>query len=80
MQEPEIFEQPVASKDPEAAVSALDDNHTYHTGLGSGYQQTNHTGEDSSLEDYHDFVYPEGEFLVLFLSSAFAFLAPVRQP
>ena len=59
MQEPEIFEQPVAAKDPEAVAGAVDDNHTYHTGYGSGYQ-TNHTAEDSSLDDYHDFVYPEG--------------------
>lgn len=59
MQEPEIFEQPVANKDPEAVASAVDDNHTYFTGYGSGHQ-TNHAGaEDSSLDDYHDFVYPE---------------------
>ncbi|KAK0645905.1 amino acid permease-domain-containing protein [Cercophora newfieldiana] len=59
MQEPEIFEQPVANKDPEATNGAVvDDGHTYHTGYGSGYQ-TNHTAEDSSLDDYHDFVYPE---------------------
>jgi hypothetical protein len=59
MQEPEIFEQPVATKDTEATAGAVDDNHTYHTGYGSGYQ-TNNTAEDSSLDDYHDFVYPEG--------------------
>ncbi|KAK1756237.1 phosphatidylinositol 4-kinase-like protein [Echria macrotheca] len=56
MQEPEIFEQPVASKDTEAAIGVVaEDNHTGYT---SGYH-TNHGGEDSSLEDYHDFVYPE---------------------
>lgn len=59
MQEPEIFEQPVASKDPEAGGIAAEDNHTYTTGYNSTYH-ANHAGEDSSLEDYRDFVYPEG--------------------
>ena len=58
MQEPEIFEQPVRTKDPEAIVTG--EETTYHTGY-SGFQ-TNATDE-SSLDDYHDFVYPEGEFL-----------------
>lgn len=57
MQEPEIFEQPVAAKDPEAAIPG-DENNTYHTGYSSGFQ-TNGNGDESSLEDYHDFVYPE---------------------
>ncbi|KAK3357722.1 phosphatidylinositol 4-kinase-like protein [Lasiosphaeria hispida] len=53
MQEPEIFEQPVGTKDPEAAPVIGDDNLTYNTyGLA-------HTTEESSLDDYHDFVYPE---------------------
>lgn len=56
MQEPEIFEQPVRTKDPEAIVTG--EETTYHTGY-SGFQ-TNATDE-SSLDDYHDFVYPEGE-------------------
>ncbi|KAK0738572.1 amino acid permease-domain-containing protein [Schizothecium vesticola] len=55
MQEPEIFEQPVASKDVEA-VPVGDDHHTYQTAYT---YQTNNTAEDSSLDDYHDFVYPE---------------------
>ncbi|KAK5663901.1 hypothetical protein OQA88_112 [Cercophora sp. LCS_1] len=55
MQEPEIFEQPVAKQDVEAQ-SPGEDNHTYTT--VSGYH-TNNTAEDSSLDDYHDFVYPE---------------------
>lgn len=58
MQEPEIFEQPVRTKDPEAIVTG-EETGTYHTGY-SGFQ-TNATDE-SSLDDYHDFVYPEGEF------------------
>jgi hypothetical protein len=60
MQEPEIFEQPVANKDPEATAGTVDDGNTYHTGYNS-YQTngTNGTAEDSSLDDYHDFVYPE---------------------
>ncbi|KAK3332513.1 hypothetical protein B0T19DRAFT_105216 [Cercophora scortea] len=52
MQEPEIFEQPVRNKDAEAAAGG-DEDRTYHT----GYSQTN--VDDNSLEDYHDFVYPE---------------------
>lgn len=60
MQEPEIFEQPVASKDVEA-LPVGDDHHTYQTAYT---YQTNNTAEDSSLDDYHDFVYPEGEFVV----------------
>lgn len=65
MQEPEIFEQPVRTKDPEAIVTG--EETTYHTGFSSAFQ-TNAT-DDSSLTDYHDFVYPEGEFLTLFSCS-----------
>ncbi|KAK4212393.1 phosphatidylinositol 4-kinase-like protein [Rhypophila decipiens] len=54
MQEPEIFEQPVRTKDPEAIVTG--EETTYHTGY-TGFQ-TNAT-DDSSLTDYHDFVFPE---------------------
>ncbi|KAK3368223.1 amino acid permease-domain-containing protein [Podospora didyma] len=57
MQEPEIFEQPVGTKDLEAHIPG-DENHTYHTGYSTGFQ-TNGTADESSLEDYHDFVYPE---------------------
>ncbi|KAK3322578.1 amino acid permease-domain-containing protein [Apodospora peruviana] len=51
MQEPEIFEQPVRTKDPEALVAG--EENTYHTGY------TNATDESTSLHEYHDFVYPE---------------------
>lgn len=57
MQEPEIFEQPVASKDTEAHVVA-DENGTYRTVVSNGLGPT--PGDDGSLEDYHDFFYPEG--------------------
>ncbi|GAB1320104.1 hypothetical protein MFIFM68171_10314 [Madurella fahalii] len=56
MQEPEIFEQPVASKDTEAHGVA-DENGTYHTVVSNGLGPT--PGDDNSLEDYHDFYYPE---------------------
>lgn len=65
MQEPEIFEQPVAKQDVEAQ-SPGEDNHTYTT--VSGYH-TN-TAEDSSLDDYHDFVYPEGGLPTFYCSSS----------
>jgi len=59
MQEPEIFEQPVANKDVEAGVGSpgIEDNRTYTTGYNSTYN--GNTAEDSSLDDYHDFIYPE---------------------
>jgi len=56
MQEPEIFEQPVRNRDPEAAPVVGDDN-TYHTGY-TGFQTV--ATDESSLDDYHDFVIPEG--------------------
>lgn len=76
MQEPEIFEQPVANRDPEAQTPA-DEHGTYNgaygvysNGLGPG------AAADDASDDYHDFVYPEGWscfcffcFFVLFLSS-----------
>lgn len=71
MQEPEIFEQPVRTKDPEAIVTG-EETTGYHTGY-SGFQ-TNATDE-SSLTDYHDFVYPEGELETLFFFLfAFSFM------
>lgn len=57
MQEPEIFEQPVASKDPEAHGGA-DENGTYHTVVSSGLGPT--LADDDASDDYRDFVYPEG--------------------
>lgn len=58
MQEPEIFEQPVANRDPEAHAGA-DENGTY-----GGTVYSNGPGatpiEDDESDDYHDFVYPEG--------------------
>jgi hypothetical protein len=68
MQEPEIFEQPVANtRDPEAHAAG-DDNGTY----GGGTLYSNGVGatavDDDTSEDYHDFVYPEGwSFLPCFL-------------
>jgi hypothetical protein len=65
MQEPEIFEQPVGSKDPEQVP--------YNT----GFHRLNVAADDSSTDGYHDFVYPEGEFSSkshTFLVSHFAFL------
>ena len=60
MQGPEIFEQPVADRDPEAHTPA-DENGTfvYGTGVGTGLA-------DNESEDYHDFVYPEGSSCFLF--------------
>jgi hypothetical protein len=58
MQEPEIFEQPVADKDPEA-LGVIDETGTYHTVLGSGSGVGQITVDDAH-DDYHDFVYPEG--------------------
>ncbi len=79
MQEPEIFEQPVGSKDPDTVQPTSDDNHTYHTGLNSGFQSN--SAEDASLDDYHDFVYPEGWcFSVAFLLLLFLALSFSAQP
>lgn len=68
MQEPEIFEQPVgsANKDPETAVH---EEPTYVTaqsyyGTANGPGPTagglHHVVTESSSEDFHLFVYPEG--------------------
>lgn len=58
MQEPEIFEQPVANRDPEAH-HAGDENGTYGGAFhGNGVATT--PVDDDASEDYHDFVYPEG--------------------
>jgi phosphatidylinositol 4-kinase len=62
MQEPEIFEQPVANRDPEAhtpadehgTYSGVYGNGVYSNGLGPG------AAADDASDDYHDFVYPEG--------------------
>ncbi len=54
MQEPEIYEQPVGAKDPEAPVTS--DERTYHTGY-SGFQTTE--TDDSGTVEYRDFVFPE---------------------
>ncbi|KAL2168826.1 hypothetical protein VTG60DRAFT_6796 [Thermothelomyces hinnuleus] len=57
MQEPEIFEQPVVSKDPEAHPVG-DDHGTYGGTIYShGVGTTNAVDDDAS--DYRDFVYPE---------------------
>lgn len=64
MQEPEIFEQPVAShRDPEWHAAG-DDNGTYGGGGGTIYSngpRTTFDVDDGSSDDYRDFVYPEGE-------------------
>ncbi|KAK4039914.1 amino acid permease-domain-containing protein [Parachaetomium inaequale] len=61
MQEPEIFEQPVANKDPETPAVG-DDNGTYGGAYGgtvySNGVGTAAAGDDES-DDYRDFVYPE---------------------
>lgn len=59
MQEPEIFEQPVASRDPEAHVG-VDEHGTLKTGTvySNGVRPT--AGDEDESEGYHDFVYPEG--------------------
>ncbi len=67
MQEPEIFEQPVANRDVEAHDGAAYGNGTiYSTGLGPA------TPEDDASDDYHDFVYPEG-WLIRFFYPALLF-------
>jgi hypothetical protein len=68
MQEPEIFEQPVASRDLEAHDGGAygTTGTIYSTGLGPA------SPEDDVSDDYHDFVYPEGgliPFCFLLLSS-----------
>lgn len=69
MQEPEIFEQPVANRDPES--HAPGDEHgtfsgstVYSNGVGAP------PVDDDASEDYHDFVYPEGWSCSLILSLA----------
>jgi amino acid transporter len=61
MQEPEIFEQPVASKDPEAHGAG--DEHGTYTGTYGGTIYSNGVspvgGRDDESDDYHDFVFPE---------------------
>lgn len=66
MQEPEIFERPVVSKDPEAHAIG-DDNGTYGGTVGTVYSTGLRptVGEDVDSEDYRDFVYPEGWFCLL---------------
>jgi phosphatidylinositol 4-kinase len=54
MQEPEIFEQPVADRDPEVQVT---DEHV-GTVYSNGLRET--PVEDDESDGYHDFVYPEG--------------------
>jgi phosphatidylinositol 4-kinase len=64
MQEPEIFEQPVAHRDPEAHGVA-DENGTYGGTTYRGTVYSNGLGPtpvDDDESDYHDFVYPEGRF------------------
>ncbi|KAK4169529.1 phosphatidylinositol 4-kinase-like protein [Cladorrhinum sp. PSN259] len=62
MQEPEIFEQPVANKDPDTTIIG-DENGTYRSttvysnGIAGGASPRG--PDNSSLDDYHDFVYPE---------------------
>ncbi|KAK4155208.1 phosphatidylinositol 4-kinase [Chaetomidium leptoderma] len=60
MQEPEIFEQPVASREPDA--HAAGDEHGTYVGtvyslVGRGVGST--AVEDDESGDYHEFVYPE---------------------
>ena len=63
MQEPQIFEQPVGSKDPEAVPGAGgDDGNPYYAAYQNAYQVGNAAEELSLEEDYHDFVYPEGNY------------------
>jgi hypothetical protein len=57
MQEPEIFEQPVADKDPEAH-GAGDENGTYGGTIYSNGVSPVGARDDES-DDYRDFVFPE---------------------
>ncbi|KAH6624242.1 phosphatidylinositol 4-kinase-like protein [Chaetomium sp. MPI-SDFR-AT-0129] len=68
MQRLEIFEQPVASNDPESQIGG-DENGTYNgTIYSSGLVPT--SGKDDDASDYRDFVYPEDRKLGLW-STAF---------
>ncbi|EAQ91425.1 hypothetical protein CHGG_03360 [Chaetomium globosum CBS 148.51] len=62
MQEPEIFEQPVASKDPEAHGAG--DEHAMYGGAYGGTIYSNGVSpvaaRDDESDDYRDFVFPEG--------------------
>ena len=60
MQEPEIYEQPVGSRDAEAMPVA--DGKTYYTGY-SGFQTS--TPDENKTEEYQDFVFPEDRKLGL---------------
>ncbi len=60
MQEPEIYEQPVGTKDPEAR--AVGDERTYY--MGYSEVQTSAVDE-SKTEEYQDFVFPEDRKLGL---------------
>lgn len=60
MQHPEIFEQPVASKDPESQVAGDENGTSNGTIYSSGLLPA--TGRDDDASDYRDFVYPEGWF------------------
>lgn len=64
MQEPEIFEQPVVTRDPE--THPIGDDHG--TNGGTIYSKGVATFEvaDDDESDYRDFVYPEGWCLVPF--------------
>lgn len=62
MQEPEIFEQPVANKDSETTIvgdeiGTFRSTTVYSNGIGGGASPRG--PDNSSLDDYHDFVYPE---------------------
>jgi hypothetical protein len=59
MQEPEIFEQPLTSK--EAEAPAVGEGNTWHSGPYSGFH--NNVTENSTLTDFDDFApVPEGWF------------------
>lgn len=62
IQEPEIYEQPVgsANKDPESAVHEEQTYATLPSYATNGGLQTITTGDSSTSEDFHLFVYPEG--------------------
>ncbi|KAK0621216.1 amino acid permease-domain-containing protein [Bombardia bombarda] len=64
MQEPEIFEQPVRSKDPDVLVAG--EENTYHTGY-TGFQTQ--ATDELSLDGYHDFVFPEVQFVLFAIST-----------
>ena len=58
MQEPEIFEQPVASKDPEA--NGAGDEHGIYGGTTYSTGVSPVPARDDESDDYRDFVFPEG--------------------